>query len=245
MIRQRLKKEAERVAKGGERYDDYFATLLWDRNREPLGLEFGELVAEASNLLTAGSENIEIAVIGVMWHLARNPRVAAKLRAELDAVGHSEVVPAYEEIKDLRYLRACIDESLRLRAALPGGLPRVVPPEGMVVDGHWLEGNTTVSVSTYTVHRDAEYFHDADEYLPERWLEPGAADLQKMFMAFQQGGRACIGRNIAYLEMQMILATLLRRYDFALSKPDWELKTWETIMGHTGPLPLKLWRRKV
>jgi cytochrome P450 len=154
-----------------------------------------------------------------------------------------QILPAYDEIKDLPYLRACIDESMRLRAVLPLGLPRVVPPEGMLVDGQWIEGNTTVSVSTYTIHRDSEYFSNPDEYRPERWLEPGAAVLQKVFMAFQQGGRACLGRNIAYLELQMIIATLVRRYEFVLPTPDWELKTWETIMGHTGELPVKISKR--
>jgi benzoate 4-monooxygenase len=120
----------------------------------------------------------------------------------------------------------------------------VVPPEGLLVDGHWLEGNTTVSVSTYTIHRDPKYFHDPDQFLPERWLEPGAEELQRVFLAFQQGGRACIGRNIAYLEMQLILTTLVRRYEFELAADEkWQLKTFESIMGHTGELPIKLRKR--
>lgn len=245
LIRQRLKKEAEIVAAGGERLNDYFASLLWNKEREPLGLEFGEVLTEAANLLNAGAENVEIALTGTLYHLARTPRAMARLREELDTVGHAEDIPAYEEIKDLPYLRACIDENLRLRTVIGVGLPRVVPPEGMYVGGQWLEGNTTVSVCTQSVHRNPEFFHDPEEYLPDRWLEPGAANLQKVFLAFQQGGRACIGRNIAYLEMQMVVATLVRRYDFALPTPDFELKTFESISAHTGPLPVKIWRREL
>lgn len=246
LLRQRLQKEKEEVAAGRAPPDDLFTTLMWNRDHEPLGLQFGELLTESSNLLNAGSENVEISITNTIYYLVRNPRTATALREELDAYcDSSNLIPAYEEIKDLPYLRGCIDESLRLSPALPGGLPRVVPSAGMFVGGEWMEGNTTISVSTYTMHRDPDYFPSPDEYRPERWLESGAADLQRVFLPFQQGGRACIGRNIAYLTMQMTIATLFLRYDFALLSKDWTLKTRETISGHTDALPLKFWKREI
>jgi benzoate 4-monooxygenase len=248
LLRNRIKMENERLAAGGKPIPDMFSTLLWTRDREPLGLEFGELVTEASNLFNAAGENNEIALTNIIWLIARTPRAAAKLREELDQAfenSDSSVVPAYDTIKDLPYLRACIDEGLRLRPSLPGGLPRVTPASGMSVGGHWLEGGTTVSVSTYTVHRDPEIFPDPYAYNPDRWLEAGAGEMQKVFLPFSQGGRACLGRNIAYFEMSLVIATLFRRYEFALPKPGWDLEVAETMSAHTGPLPTKVWRRNL
>lgn len=241
LLRNRFRIEKEQMAKGGGPLTDFFATLLWSKDSEPLGLEFGELVTEASNLFNAAGENNEIALTNIIWLLARTPRVAAKLREELDAeFSDGSIVPAYDTVKDLPYLRACIDEGLRLRPSLQGGLPRVTPQSGMYVDGHWLEGGTTVSVSTHTIHRDPEIFHDPHEYIPDRWLEPDAPKMQRVFLAFSQGGRACLGRNIAYFEMELVIATLFRRYVFTLPEPGWDLGISETMSAHTHPLPLKI-----
>jgi benzoate 4-monooxygenase len=241
-VRNRLRQDTDRVRAGQEPLDDFMTTLLWDKNKDPLCLEFGELVTEAQNLFNAAGENTEIALTNILWLLMRTPRVVEKLRRELndalpgglDATG----IPSYEQIKDLPYLRACIDEGLRLRPSLPGGLPRIVPKGGMQVSGEWFDEGTTISVSTHTVHRDPVIFQeDPEEYVPERWLQPGGSLLQRAFLAFSQGGRGCLGRNIAYLEMQLVVATLFLRYDFALRSKDWELGINETFSAHTAPLP--------
>ena len=123
LLRNRFKTEKEQIAVGKGPVNDFFSTLLWSRDNEPLGLEFGELVTEASNLFNAASENSEISLTNIIWLLARTPRVAAKLREELDCtLGFDPVVvPAYDSVKDLPYLRTCIDEGLGLRPVLQGG----------------------------------------------------------------------------------------------------------------------------
>ena len=246
LLRNRIRMEDEQMAAGKGPINDFFSTLLWNRDNEPLGLEFGELVTEASNLFNAAGENNEIALTNTIWLLAGNPKAAARLREELDAnFLEDSIVPAYDTVKDLPYLRACIDEALRLRPSLPGGLPRVTPQSGMSVGGEWIEGGTTISVSTYTVHRDPLIFHDPYEYMPERWLEGDTDAMQKVFLPFSQGGRACIGRNIAYFEMMLVIATLFRRYELALPKPGWNLNISETMSAHTHALPIRIWKRNI
>ena len=246
-VRNRLRMDTERVRKGFPPLDDLTSTMLWDREGSALGLELGELVTEAANMFNAAGENTEIAATNIIWLLARTPRAVARLREELDAVFDRGAgpIPRYDDIKDLPYLRACIDEGLRLRPSIEGGLPRLTPAEGMRVGGVWLEGGTTVSVSTHTVHRDPRIFHeDPDEYVPERWLRDDASAMQRGFLAFSQGGRACIGRNIAYFEMALVIATLFSRYDFELLSPDWELGIEENFSAHTKALPLRIRRRE-
>jgi cytochrome P450 len=63
-------------------------------------------------------------------------------------------------------------------------------------------------------------------FIPERWLESKARDLQESFIAFSAGARRCIERNISYLEQSVSLATVVNRYEFAL---DWEIERLETF----------------
>ncbi|KAL4891216.1 cytochrome P450 [Aspergillus ambiguus] len=248
-VRTRLRMDTDRIRAGQEPLDDFMATLLWDRDRkEPLCLELGELLTEAQNMFNAAGGNTEIALTNIVWLLALHPEVVQKLRAELLQVcpvrPDSGVLP-YDAIKDLPYLRACIDEGLRLRPSLPGGLPRIVPVGGMRVSGEWLDEGTTVSVSTYTMHRDPTVFHEEPgRYIPERWLQPGGNALQRGFLAFSQGGRGCLGRNIAYFQMQLVIASLFLRYDLTLPSADWELGIRETFSAHTMPLPVTVHPRK-
>ncbi|GAA89307.1 cytochrome P450 [Aspergillus luchuensis IFO 4308] len=225
-------------------------TLCANENREqPLCLELGELVTEAQNLFSAAGGNTEISLTNIIWYLASNPHVVRRLRAELaDALplhNDSSNPISYDLVKNLPYLRACIDEGLRLRPSIPGGLPRVVPKGGMMVSGEWLEEGTTVSLSTYTVHRYPDVFGlDPERYIPERWLQPGSRDMQRGFLAFSQGGRGCLGRNIAYFQMQLVIAALVWRYDLTLREEGWELETMETFSAHTGSLPVVVTRRE-
>lgn len=114
-----------------------------------------------------------------------------------------------------------------------------------MVSGEWLDEGITVSVSTYTVHRDPDIFGaDPERYIPERWLQPDARDMQRGFLAFSQGGRGCLGRNIAYFQMQLVIAALVWRYDFALREEGWELEVMETFSAHTVSLPVVTTRRE-
>lgn len=181
-----------------------------------------------------------------MYQLLKNPTCLTKLRAEVDSVlDPSEVVAPYDKVRHLPYLRACLDESLRLFPPTTFGLPRRTPPEGAPILGDFIPGDTSVSISAYVAHRDENVFPQPDEYRPERWLEAGAKDLQAAFISFSTGARGCIGRNISYLEQTVLLASVVHRYEFALPNKEWEPSRWETFNLMPGPMPLKVWRRNL
>jgi benzoate 4-monooxygenase len=246
ILRKRLATDVERIKTNKSPLNDLVSTLLWDKDSNALCLEFGEILSESVNLIGA-TENTEIALTNTVYFLARYPRAATKLQEELERALQEikEDVPPYEAIKDLPYLRACIDETLRLRPSLEAGLPRIIPKGGLSVSGEWLEEGTTASVSTRTIHRDPTIFGESPEdFRPERWLHSDSAKMQRGYLAFTQGGRACIGRNIALFEMQLIIATLFWRYNINLLYPDWELGIKEALSAHTLALPVKISLRR-
>ncbi|KAF9887605.1 hypothetical protein FE257_009818 [Aspergillus nanangensis] len=227
-----------------EKLDDFFTALMEDKHGAPHNLEWGEIVAEISIMMNAGSDTTGIALNNVLLLLLKTPHCLRKLQDEVDGVlDGDDIVASYDRIKHLPYLRACIDESLRIFPPVSFGLPRRTPPEGAAICGDFIPGDTSVSISAYVVHHNEEVFPTPEDYRPERWLGDGGKDLQPYFVAFSTGARGCIGRNISYLEQTVLLASLVHRYDFALPSPDWEPARWETTNLSSGPMPLKLWRR--
>lgn len=230
----------------GEKLDDFFQALMEDKNGSPNNLEWGEIVAEVSIMMNAGSVTTAIAMANVLYQLLKNPSVMNKLRKEIDSVlDKYEVVAPYDKVKHLPYLRACLDESLRLFPPTSHGLTRLVPQEGMAILDGYVSGGTSVSVSAYVAHRNENIFPQADKFIPERWLGEEGKALQPYFLAFSAGARGCIGRNISYLEQTVLLASVLHRYNFALPKPDWEMQRLETMNLILGEMPVKVWKRDV
>jgi cytochrome P450 len=194
--------------------------------------------------VNAGSDTTAIAMNNAMYNLVKHPAALAKLRQEIDAVLDPTVeVAPYESVRHLPYLRACLDESLRLYPPSTFGLPRRTPPEGAPILGEYIAGDTSVSISAYIVHRDEATFPDPEAFNPERWLGEDAKELQAAFVSFSTGARGCIGRNISYLEQTVLLASVVHRYEFALPSPEWEPERRENFNLMPGPMPLKVWRR--
>jgi len=202
-----------------------------DDDGNPMGR--AELTAEALTQLIAGSDTTSNSSCAITYHLAHNPSAQAKLQKELDAALGSEDDPVstFEEVKKLTYLQAVLDETLRIHSTSGIGLPRLVPEGGVVVNGKTFPEGTVLSVPSYTIHRDKEAWgEDADLFRPERWFERDQVLLQRAYNPFSFGPRACVGRNLASMELLIIISSLLRRYEFVLEEPDKEFETREGFL---------------
>ncbi|KAF4463023.1 cytochrome P450 oxidoreductase, partial [Fusarium albosuccineum] len=93
-------------------------------------------------------------------------------------------------------------------------------------------------------HRDESIYHEADKFIPERFLGDKGKELQSYLITFSAGARGCIGRNISYLEQAVLLASVVHRYEFALPA-GFELKRLETMNHILGEMPVKVWRRNL
>ncbi|KAL3449223.1 cytochrome P450 [Aspergillus insuetus] len=230
----------------GKEIDDFLSCLIKDKAGKARDLDMAELTAETNFLLDAGSETTAIALTHLLYYLIKNPRCFSRLREEVsNALSGEQLVAPYSQVKNLAYLKACIEESLRLSPPLPRGLERVTPPGGAHIMGTFIPGNVGVSVPAYVAHRDAALFPNPEAFLPERWID-NAKDIAKMreaFIPFSAGGRACIGRNITMIEQQILIATLVHRYDFSLPSPDWTMQNEEAFNLWPVELPVRIWMR--
>lgn len=103
---------------------------------------------------------------------------------------------------------------------------------------------THLTLHTYSIQRDPRNFHEPDVFLPERWFTSGAPDGEHntaAFFPFSYGPANCVGKNLALMEMRMLLCWVLRRFRFS-EAPGVSLEEWEggildwLFVVHQGPL---------
>jgi cytochrome P450 len=133
----------KRLKRGGPSgYRDFMSYFLGNNKGEKLKLEYGEQWREASILLAGGTDTSTSLMSSTIYLLLKHPRCLEKLRQELDPVLEDTCAASYEQVCELPYLRAVIEETLRDRPPVGQGLPRVVPEGGATVAGYFIEGDS-------------------------------------------------------------------------------------------------------
>lgn len=155
---------------------------------------------------TTGGDTTTTAISALSFYLSRNRDVYQKLAAEIRTrFTDHEDIRGGQKLASCRYLRACIDEALRIS-----------PP----VTGHVIPPSTQVGVNIYSLHHNETYFERQFNFDPDRWLVEDAATLTRMhsaFCPFSLGGRGCAGKSMAYLEANLVLAKTIWLFDFELA----------------------------
>jgi cytochrome P450 len=190
---------------------------------------WADLSAEANLLVVAGSDTSSVVLSGFFFYMTRYPRVYAKLVSEIRQTFDTvEEIKGGPKLSACQYLRACIDETLRMCPATPGELPRVVQKPGLEVDGSFVPEGVQVGVPLWPLQHKQEYFGDPFFFRPERWIVDEAAGVtpddvalaQSAFFPFSSGSYNCVGQRLAIIELLIIMARMLYLMDFRLQPGD-------------------------
>ncbi|KAL7755384.1 hypothetical protein ACKLNR_014482 [Fusarium oxysporum f. sp. zingiberi] len=182
-----------------------------------------ELFCESESLIIAGSDTTATSIAAAFFYLSRSPQIQERLAKEITSVFSSaEDIKGGTALYSCQYLRAIIDETLRMSPPVPADLAREVEKGGIVVDGQFIPEGINVSCASYCLHYNPEIYPEPFTFDPERWIvdeknESGVsaesvALAQSVFIPFSTGPRGCIGKNLAYLEMSLILARTVYNY---------------------------------
>lgn len=227
----------------GEDKGDLLSMLLAARDEDDGGQMTNEQVRdEALTLFLAGHETTANALTWTWYLLSQNPEAEAKLHAELESVlsdggnlsgsegvrhaGSSNTlptgrvptlrIPTIDDIPNLKYTEYVLAESMRL-----------YPPAWAIgrqaVDDHELGGfaissGSTVLMSPYILHRDEQFWPNADKFIPERWETQSVKEAgnRNIYFPFGGGIRRCIGESFAWSEGILVLATMARKWKLRL-----------------------------
>ncbi|KAI8949266.1 putative cytochrome P450 monooxygenase [Xylaria longipes] len=236
---------AAKLARRREKKLDYtdFAEHLLKAEHDGV-LHPKDLLTNLPMLVVAGSETTAASLSGATYYMLTNPSVYTRLVAEIRSEFEDHAEITLLRLSALRYLPAVMEESLRIYPPGNSNHPRVVSPQGGTVCGRFVPGGMLVGVPQWACFRSPYNFARPEEFVPERFLgEDGefANDKRDALQPFQVGPRNCIGRNLANIEMRLILTHLLLEFDLELLP---ESRGWENQLvfatGVKPPLMVKL-----
>lgn len=225
IVHEALAKKSAASAEKESGEDSTFLSHLANSTDDPQDIAYSVL-----NMLLAGRDTTASVLSFVVYFLALHPHVTEKLRAEILQAYGPDGRPSVEDMKDLKYLRAVLNETMRLFPPVPMNLrlsdahPRIFPASGSAPK-YYVAPRTVILYSIFLVQRRTDLWGaDALEFRPERWLEPATARLLAdhpfAFTPFHAGPRLCLGQNFAYNEMTFFIVRLLQRVSGFELAPD-------------------------
>lgn len=234
----------ERTQAGHGAKKDFFYYLLNAKDPETgNGLATQELWGESNVLMIAGTDTTSTGLTSTIFYLIRNPRAMAALKNEIrSSFSDVEDIVSGNKLNEMAYLKACIDEAMRLAPAVPGAMPREVLPGGIEVDGAYLPEGTDCGTPCYAIHRHPDYYKEPNSFVPERWIEgamcqtdsqiwvsskDGVDIARRAFCPFSIGPRGCIGKSMALMELRLTVARMIYLFDIEIAD-----RTGEDSSGH-------------
>ncbi|KAI0460444.1 cytochrome P450 3A13 [Xylaria acuta] len=186
-------------------------TLLSRMQDKAYNMNHIDIAAECLDHVThsAGIDTTGDGLVFLMWEISQPRSFHVQRRLQEELVANPDV-----SFDKLPYLDAVVLEGLRCFPPIPMSLPRYVPQGGRTIDDYFIPEHTIVSSQAYSVHRiNQEVFPQSNLFNPERWLEgKGELDRKRLFFAFASGGRGCIGRHLALVEMKILLRDMYSRF---------------------------------
>ena len=204
--------------------EDILSMLTVARFEDGTAMDDRELRDQLVTLLLAGHETTATALAWTVDLLLRQPAALERLTAEVDAGTDDE------------YLRAVIQESLRLRPVVPLAGRRLASE--LRVDGLTLPAGTDVTPAIWLTHTRPDLYPEPFAFRPERFLDRPPTTYG--WIPFGGGVRRCLGAAFAELEMRVVLSTILRRRVLHAASPHAEQATRRErapgIVRNTGTL---------
>ncbi|KAI9651354.1 hypothetical protein NHQ30_001395 [Ciborinia camelliae] len=170
---------------------------------------------------------------GVTYHLLQTPTVLQNVTMELRSTFKEQQDLTLHALAERKYFNAVLEEGLRMYPPVPTTLPRLVPQGGSIISGQYVPAGVSVGVNPWSAQFSTSNFHLPYEFHPERWLSiadveelkntyPGMKlgdprrfenDDRKARQPFSFGPANCIGKNLAYAEMRVLLGNVVWGFD--------------------------------
>ena len=194
---------------------------------------------EATTLVGAGSETTGNALEVMTYHIVRSPSILSKLKSELASQSRPISSLSSEDLKKLPYLSSCITEGLRLSCGVTGRLPRVNPTSPTTYKDYNFPAGTVISMNISDIHFDPVLYPEPYAFVPERWLvDPEARRvMEQYFVPFNRGPRSCVGRDLAQVELYLVLANVIDRFEMQLFETtEYDISMKHDFFSPFGPI---------
>jgi cytochrome P450 len=188
---------------------DFLSILIRARDD---GVESPEqLRDEMMTMLLAGHDTTALTLTYTWMLLSEHPDVRDRVYDELDSVVGDDR-PGMEHVRELDYLEWVIQEAMRLYPPVYTMFRE--PTEDVTLSGYQIDAGTNLMIPQWGVHRSGRFYDDPEQFVPERWRPERASERPRFaYFPFGGGPRHCIGKHLAMLEAQLIIAVVAMEYE--------------------------------
>jgi len=180
------------------------------------------------SFIIAGRDTTAQLLTWSFYLLSQNLDKEAKLIEEIDRTLNGSL-PDYNSIKNMPYLEAVLNETLRLWPPVP--FEQKVPTEDDTLpNGVFIPKGTIILWSNHVLGRLKEYWDNPEQFQPERWFNEKGTKIPKpaAFIPFLAGPRSCLGQTMAMMEAKILTCLILQKYQLRLF-PGFEVNYTITI----------------
>lgn len=179
------------------------------------------------SFILAGRDTTSSGLSWFFWLLSSRPDVERNILKELETIRlrtgkHIGEMFSFDELRDMHYLHAAISETLRLYPPVPVDTKKCLHDD-VLPDGTFVERDWFVTYHAYAMGRmESIWGENCREFVPDRWLEDGVYRPENPFRfpIFHAGPRMCLGKDMAYIQMKSIAASVIERFVVEVSEKD-------------------------
>ncbi|XP_063239800.1 cytochrome P450 4c3-like [Bacillus rossius redtenbacheri] len=173
-----------------------------------------EIKDNTITVIVGGMGTGSLVMSAALMLLGLHRDVQEKVVKELEQIFGDDIdrTVTYEDLKQMVYLEQVINETMRLYPPAP--LTGREVTEEIKLTKYTLPAGTYIAIPVLLIHRNPEYFPDPNRFYPDRFSPENSANRHPFsFIPFLGGRRMCIGKKYAYMQMKIILSTVLRSYE--------------------------------
>lgn len=206
---------------GGQDMFSQFATAT---REDGSMLPVDDVVDHMNFLMMAAHDTITSSATTLVWLLAKHSEWQERLRAEITAITGGGGDVGYDDLGKLELTEMAFKEALRMISPVPS-TPRRALRE-FEFGGYRIPAGAPVGINAQFVHRMEEYWPDPDRFDPLRFTPEAVKGRHKYaWIPFGGGAHMCLGLHFAYMQVKVLMAQLLTRYEIAIEEgyePQWQ-----------------------
>lgn len=200
-----------------------------------------EIREEVDTFTFAGHDTSASALTFIIYNIAKYPEIQQRMYDEIvEIIGPDTTELTLHTLNELRFIDLVIKESLRMFPPVPMIARHAT--ERTEIEGSVIPVGTIVGVDIFEMHRDSDYFEDAERFNPDRFdtIRETGKNNPFTYIPFSAGSRNCIGQKFAQYEIKTAVTKILQNFTLELPSPDFEpaLKA-EIVLKPAGPLPIR------
>lgn len=212
-VLQRRKEEIEMQSSQESKKTTFIEILLREHEQRPDTFTQADVDGELRTFLAAGHETTATTLTWFLFYVGHHPHVMQKIQQEIDALyeDKEDEELSLTDLRELKYLEATINESMRLTASVPL-FSRTADQDFRVTDDVTIPKHAVLVVYPYFIHRNEKTWHNAQSFDPDRF-HLQERHVPHSFIPFSAGHRSCIGQKYAMITMLGLMCGLFRRFN--------------------------------